>query len=666
MRALRFSLFLISLVASCSVFAQQRDWLPITQQDWQVKDDPSNPGAAAIQLYYSFYQNDNDLFVSIYRRIKILRQAALGAGSKYVAPEIEILRRDASVKEFAARTIHPDGTIIDFKDKLFEKTLYKRRGIKIQARTFTFPDVTVGSIVEYRIKITWLARRVLLASLIPIETDLYTVKADYQFQPTEHPVRLNAEWSLTGSHYSQAKCTYLHGIGTAVPHKNKTDAMELSLDSIPVFQGEDYMPPELDYTPVLVCYYGGHEVDSPDKFWSETGKNWDQWVEKFIGNFQQIREAANKAIGSASDPEQKLRKLYERAQQVRNLSYERSRTQQELHKEDLKPNASVLDVLNHGYGDSEDIAIFFVALARAAGFEAHVIQASDRQELSFQEHLMFTGQVPATEALVKINDKEVVLDPGTPFCPFGLVPWQHSSTTALKLSTQGSELITTPPTITSNTHRVAKLELSPDASLRGEITVELEGEDALQHRLEALKTDEAGRRKDFEEEIKTWLPPEAVVKMTDSNGWDSADQPLTARFSIEIANFASAAGKRLVVPAFLFPTFAKDMFKPDSRTYPIVFPYPFTENDEIDLKFPEGYSVERPPYRRKAGLSYAGYEMSSSEQNHHLIIKRQLRFDGASFPPEKFPELKNFFNVVHGGDAGEAIFKPAEAATAAN
>ena len=130
-----------------------------------------------------------------------------------------------------------------------------------------------------------------------------------------------------------------------------------------------------------------------------------------------------------------------------------------------------------------------------------------------------------------------------------------------------------------------------------------------------------------------------------------------ARFKVEIPAFAAAAGKRMVLPAFFFPTLQKNMFTSQMRKYPIVFPYPFTEDDEISLKLPEGYVVEEPPYRRKAGLSYAGYEINTVLQDRLLVTKRKMRLDGLQFPPDKYEELKNFFSVVQKGDGGQAVLR---------
>jgi hypothetical protein len=98
------------------------------------------------------------------------------------------------------------------------------------------------------------------------------------------------------------------------------------------------------------------------------------------------------------------------------------------------------------------------------------------------------------------------------------------------------------------------------------------------------------------------------------------------------------------------------------RRYPVVFPYPFSESDEINIQMPEGFSLEQPPYRRKAGLSYAGYELNSEVQGKQLSIKRNLRLEGLSFPPEKYSELKEFFAIVQAGDEDQAVLRPEDAA----
>src|SRR6516164_6176680 len=151
-------------------FAQKEDWLPITPQDLQTKEVPGNPGASAIQLYFADYIDDDQQTEFFYHRIKILNDK----GKQYADVEIEI-PPDSSVAGIKARTIHPDGSIVDFNAKPFQKTLIKGRGIKIVADTFTMPDVTPGSIVEYKYKMSW-PGMIVTDNYWLVQSNLYTLK----------------------------------------------------------------------------------------------------------------------------------------------------------------------------------------------------------------------------------------------------------------------------------------------------------------------------------------------------------------------------------------------------------------------------------------------------------------------------------------------------------
>lgn len=662
----RTVLFVAIVGYTCASAAQKpiQDWLPISQQEKEIHDVPApwQQGAGAIQLYFSYYKDDNEKFVSVYKKIKILRES----GKKYADIEIE-LQPGRSLKQLAARTIHPDGTIVDYSGKPFDKTIFKARGVSYTATTFTLPDVTVGSIVEYRYVLSLPPHIVDQISSWPIEHELFTLKEDLRFRAFQGVVEVPTE-RKRGTPRSQVSFTYVNQLDPAIPEKTNDNLMHLQLANVPPFEPEEYMPPEDQFKPELYFYYGGRETASPDTFWDEWARIESGYKEKFIGNFSQVRDRAMQAIGNESDPEKKLRLLYAAAQQIRNLSFERERTDQERKKENLKPNRNAAEVLAHGYGTDSDINYLFVALARAAGFDADLLQVSDRAERSFNKMVLSLAQFKAEVATVQLNGKSMLFDPGTLYCPFGLLRWRYTAAQAMKFTSAGAQFMTMPDPAPSPMRRRAMVSLSSDGSLHGEISVELNGEEALEHRLDALSTDDAGRSKRFEEEVQSWLPAGATVKMKDAMGWDAPDQPLTARFDVFIPSFASAAGKRLLVPSLLLTTLHKNMFASDFRRYPIAFPYSFEESDEVTITLPSGYTVEVPPYRRKAGLSYASYLVSSEVADNKLTTRRSLKVDGVNFPPEKYGELKEFFTIVQSGDTGQCVLhnNSEAASTAAN
>jgi hypothetical protein len=636
-------------------FAQKEDWLPITPQDLQIKEVPGNPGASAIQLYFADYIDDDEQTEFFYHRIKILNDK----GKQYADVEIEI-PPDGSVGGIKARTIHPDGSIVDFTGKPFQKTLIKGRGIKFLADTLTMPDVTPGSIVEYKYKVTWPG--ILTDNYWLVQHNLYTVKESLRMKSYSGRI----EGFENGF---QVSLIAVHMPSNLKP-RQKGVAFELDAENMPALDDEGYMPPEDDYKPQVHFFYLDPQMTNPDKFWEDAGKKWYDDAEHFIGSRKEIAEAASQAIGAETDPEKKLRALYARAQKIRNRSYEHERTQIETKKEKIKENQNVADVLARDYGWRNEITRLFVALARAAGFEASIVRVSDRRVHVFNRGVLSRRQLDAEMAMVKVNGQDLYLDPGVRFCPYGLQQWSHTSTMSLKLDKKGGSFALTPSAgyASATTRRTAVASLDAAGTLKGEITVEFKDQEALQRRLDAIDTDEAGRNRDLEAEVRDWLPSGASVKLTSAQGWDGTDAPLVAHFSLEFPAYASAAGKRLLVPAYLFQAKQGDAFKHAERKYPVYFPYAFSEFDNVTISLPQGYtpesvppnqdaSLETIPKKQEAPAKVAVYQSMGQFDGVHLVMQRALLFNGVYIPLEMYPNTKTFFNKVQAGDEQQAVLQ---------
>jgi Domain of Unknown Function with PDB structure (DUF3857)/Transglutaminase-like superfamily len=647
MRKLRCLALVLSLLTSIFAFGQKQDWLPITPQDQQIKDVPGDPGAGAVQLYYRDDIDHNLQYELFYHRIKILNDS----GKKYA--DVEILAgAGLTVNDLKARTIHPDGSIVEFTGKPFEKTVFKTRGVKLVYKAFTMPDVTVGSIIEYKYRLEW--RGLVFSDSWILQHDLYTVKEDFSFKPFTGGI--GNQFSFFGG---SSVSWVIVNLKDKQPQR-KGGGVELKMEKVPAFQSEDYMPPEDNFKPAVYFYYTAENYKSADKFWQDVGNEVYDIIEHYIGNHKEVREAALEAIGNETDPEKKLRRIYARAQQIRNLSFERERSKEELKKEKIKENEGISEVLKRGYGDSDDITRLFVGMARAAGFDASVLLVSNRRKVFFSKELTSFRSLDSEIADVKLNGNDVYLEPGTQFCPYGQLRWMHTSTPALRPDKKNSStFINVPPAPynLSETDRTAKMSVTEDGTAKGEITVEFKGQEALEHRLDARDRDEAGRKKDLEDELKEWLPAGAIVKLADSQGWTAVEEPLLARFTVEIPSYASMAGKRFLMPSYLFQLKQVSAFKHADRKYPVYFAYAFSERDSVTIKLPPGYSTESVPQPQSAGIAAAQYQNVSQFDGTQLKTERSLLFNGIYFPLTRYAEIKDFFTKVQAGDEQQAVLR---------
>jgi hypothetical protein len=624
--------------------AQKEDWQPITQHDLDMKQVPGSPGADAVQLYYADFINDQEQTEFFYVRIKVLNEK----GKSHADVEL-IIPPEGSISSLKARTIQPDGRITEFTGKPFQKTVIKTRGVKVLAKAFTMPEVDVGSIIEYRYKIDW-------PWIIPdnswtIQHELYTVKESFRMKP--YSGRL--EGFENGY---QVAALYSHMPNNIKPVQ-KSGGYELDVENMPAFESEGYMPPEEDLKPQMRFFYIGTGSSTPDKFWQDAGRKWNDEVEHFIGNRKEISQAAAEAIGNESNPEQKLRKLYARAQQIRNLTYERERTEQEQKKEKLKLNQNAGDVLSRGTGYRDDITRLFVALARSAGFDSAVVRVGDRNDRFFDKGLLSLRQLDTEIAVVNQAGKDIYLDPGTKFCPYGYLRWIRTSTMGIKLDKKGGAFVTAPAAgyDKATIQRNAEMALDADGNLKGTITVKFEGGDALEHRLDAFDSDEVEKKKDLEDELRAWLPNGASIKLAKVDGWESSEGPLTASFEVSVPSYGSSAGKRLLVPSYLFQARQMDAFKNSERKFPVYFPYAFGESDRVNIKIPGEYTLETVPQEQFARLDYATYQNLVQFDGKQLVTQRILQVNGIFFRLELYPEVKDFFSKVKAGDEQQAVLR---------
>ncbi|HEX4577170.1 MAG TPA: DUF3857 domain-containing protein, partial [Edaphobacter sp.] len=177
-RLLRLSLFPALLALSAPLALAQ--WTVPTPEELSTISQPEVPGAAAVYLYREEITDDHLHMFSIYTRLKVLTEK----GKEYSNVELHYARvndgANITIDNIQGRTIHPDGSIIPFAGKPFDKLVEKAGGVKVMSKVFTMPDVEVGSIIEYRYKLHYDDQYFMHPDWY-IQSDLFTRKAHYSW-----------------------------------------------------------------------------------------------------------------------------------------------------------------------------------------------------------------------------------------------------------------------------------------------------------------------------------------------------------------------------------------------------------------------------------------------------------------------------------------------------
>ena len=629
------------------VNAGSDDWLPIDSADLKMTSEPLAPGAPAIYLYRQVDRDDKGRASTEYNylRIKILTEE----GRKYANIEVPFNKQGYNVSRIRARTIRPDGSIVNFDGKIFESTIVKSKTLKYLAKTFSMPDVSVGSIIEYRFNYDFHDYSIFNSHWI-LSEELFTKLAKFSLKPYEGP-GFSVQW------------VYPAGLpaGT-VPAKDGPDkVIRLEAKNIPAFQIEDYMPPENELKfRVTFIYREGNPEMNVDKYWADFNKKQNSRVEDYINKRKAMEQAAAQIVSPSDAPLVKLQKIYTRTQQIRNLSYEESKTEQEEKREKLKSDSNVEALWKNQYGYGSDITWLFLALARAAGFDAHACWVSGRNDYFFRRERLNSAELDANVVLVKLDGKDLYLDPGAEFIPFGLLPWMETGVVGMQLDKEGGKWISTPlpPSDASLTERKADLKLLDDGSLEGKLIITWTGLSASWRRVNQRNEDAASRKKFLEDDVKESITFGSELELSNQPNWKTSEVPLVAEFTLKIPGFASSAGRKALLPASIFSATEKHMFEHSERVHAVYFEYPYRKIDDVTVDLPLGWKATTLPKPIDQDVKAAEYKLNVEDQKGLLHIRRELRSDVMMVPKDMYPALRSFYQAVRTQDDQQIVLQP--------
>jgi hypothetical protein len=652
MSTYRLRLFLLALLAALltAVFSVQAwavNFQPVSPEELKMTAEPKAPGAPAIILFREVDRDDRDLDAheDVYFRIKILSEE----GRKYADVEIPFYKQQGQVINIHARTIEPDGTIVNFEGGAFDKLIVKARGIKFMAKTFTLPNVQVGCVFEYYYT-TDLAEHLVFDSHWILSQELFTEHAKFSLYPyisNYQPFYLRWTWNRLPE-------------GTVKPVEAANHQITLEASNIPAFQTEDYMPPENEMKSRVDFIYSQDPFESePDRYWKKVGKKRNDQLESFIGKRKAMEDAVATIVSPGDSPEVKLQKIYARVQQIRNTSYEARKTEEEQKRAKEKAAENVEDIWKKQYGNGQQLTWLFLALARAAGFEGSGMWLADREHYFFVPQTMDGGRLDSNVVVIRLNGKDLFFDPGAAFTPFGMLPWVETAVQGLKLDKDGGTWLESyqPQGSDSQIQRKATLQLNDAGELEGKLVVTYTGLESSQRRIEFRLSDDAERKKFLEDEVREAIPVSCEVELTNQPDWKSST-PLVAEYSLKVPGWVSGAGRRAMMPVGLFSAPEKRLFDHASRVHPIYFQFPFERSDNVSIQMPLGWQISTVPQIQKLDAKAIVYTLDAKNDNGTLRLNRNLNVEILALPVENYPTLRKIFQVVRADDEQQVVLQP--------
>jgi hypothetical protein len=627
-----------------------------TAEELKMTSDPKAPGADAVYLYLEETEDDDKSFRTLYVRIKVLTEKGKELATVQIGHQQNVATsKNISVGHFevaaiSARTIHPDGTVIPLAAGQAADLMSVKSGAnQVNTMTFNLPSVEVGSILEYRYQLRY--DRFFYPPHWQIQQPYFVHKAHYVFLPFFVYRSTGAGIGggyMVGGHgqiLTDVRALPILPPGRTVQQDTQGQFV-VDLTDVPPIPREDFAPPLEDRLYQVEFYYTYTAVAK--EYWQKETQFWLKDVDQYTKPTGAIRQAVSAAVSPTDSPLDKAKKLYDLVQKLDNTDFAASAGP--VFTSNRAPGDNVETVLEHKSGNGNDIALLYLALARAAGLEARPEWIASRDRRIFNSSFQHTSQLDAVVIAVTVDGKEIVLDPACKMAPFQTLHWSHAGAGGVALGGDGKvESIITPlqDNRDNTVIRVGSLNIGPEGSVSGTLKVGFIGQQALEWRQRALKADASALKGQLESELQSQVPDGVQIHIDRIAGLDDPGKQLVAVLQVT-GTLGTRTGSHLILPRLFFDSKATDPFPAEEvRSLPVDVHYAAQEQEQITYVFPTGFALEGTP--EDASMKWeenAAYKLVAKADATSITSARILARGFTLLGPAEYGRLRDFYDKV--------------------
>jgi Domain of Unknown Function with PDB structure (DUF3857)/Transglutaminase-like superfamily len=657
----------ISLLPLLLPFAAYGQFQQPTDEELKMTADPKAPGAAAVILNLEEVTDDPLHYHSYYERIKVLEEK----GKELATIELPYWHGEFKITDIKGRTIHPDGTVVPLDVKPEDLMVTKAGQAQLNKRVFTLPSVEVGSILEYRYELRYDDNHYSSPEW-EVQRPYFVHKAHYAFTPFkafQKGAQAATSQYLIDSHGNAVNTLIwwrLLPTGTDLV-QDQTGHFSLDLTDIPPAPNEEWMPPTSSLLYHVQFYY--MSATSTADFWQGEAKRWAKEVDHFAEPTKPIREAVAGLVAPTDSELDKAKKLYKAVQALDNTDYSRKKGTTELKVLKLHEAKRAEDTWAQKSGSSEDIALLYLAMLRAAGLTAYDMKVVDRERGMFDPSFMNFGQLDDDLIILRTGGKDILLDPGEKMCPFETVSWRHSGAGGVMESAQGRAAgeSAMQSYAANTTQRLGDITVDEQGGITGTVRYLMMGQEALRWRQAALENDIDEVKKGFNRWIGDSLPQGIEGDVDHFLALDDPDVNLMAIVKVK-GTLGTATSKRLLLPGFFFETRPHPFVNEEKRLAPVDMHYGDEISDEMTYHLPPGMTVEGAPQDEK--IPWAGHAVLVSKTNTstagEVTVTRQLARAFTFAKPQEYQNLHDFYQKVAAADQQQLVLARAPAVAKGN
>jgi hypothetical protein len=579
--------------------------------------------------------------IGYHLRAKILSPE--GRGLADVAIPFE--QGNSELKTWWGRTIHPDGTVVEFPESELKSQAVAKFGFTdLRELRGALPGVVPGCVIDYG----YVVRQEGFNSSIRV-----TLQKDW-------PVRsLRYRW--VPNHYMPAAYVTSRAEGLAIQAKVDSQSVLITARDLDPVPDEPYMPPINEARASVTFYYTSRE--KPAEYWELGAKR----VETALKGFLRGSGAAKDAVEQMGIPDgaplaEKLKLAYEwLGANIKNTQL-KSAEEQEADEGRDDEAYSAKTVLKAKEGSPRQLDFLFAGLARALGAEANIIYAVDRTDQFWNKSMKSFGQFSYTFVGVRApgqpNEAIVIVDPGSGL-PYGEVPWRATGANALMCTAKGDVSILIPPASPranrADTH--VALSFSDDnETMTEKWTRTASGAYGLEEK-RWLRDLDVRKRKERLDEL-CGASGRAEVTAAELPGLEDLSYTFQIACDLEMSetNITEGIGRySLALTGPWWPETPE--LTAAQRVHPMVFDYPKVDVMSMEIAAPSGFQPKEAPGAVNLESPYGRYQLAVTKTPTGFHVDRAFALTVLIAKPPEYDAVKKFFSDVRKADQTTLTFE---------
>lgn len=624
-------------------------WEPIPTAGILMKDYPADTSASAVvladlgRISVILRSSQIECLFERKKRVKILKQA----GYQYADVSIPLLTKDdeEALIEFEAKIYNTKGLVrtITKKDVFWEKTSDRITQVK-----FAFPEVQVGSVIEY----TYMIRQKSLFILpdwyfqheipvlwsevkVSIPNLLEYISLIHGTPPRETEPITDTEQVLTLS----------NGTVTSVTYYQK---------DMPALRPEAFITTMDDYYSRIRFQLKASGIRG---YREEIFSSWEKSARELISHeffgkkylrkqsFDGVMEELAPQLQGITNQEEILQKIHQFV--TRKLTW--NGRHWFLSEEALDK------MFARKQGSSADLNLLLCGLLNSYNIVANPMLISTREHGQVFKDYPIIDQFNYVVVAAQIGEKQIILDATQPYLAPGWVNEEALNGYGWIVDAKNPRWSSIVPGKSSSTHSFY-FHLNETGLLEGKMSRSQEGYEAAD-----------SRAKIAQEQQKDPKNLKATLPLVDAAEYDSIQiknleeypKALIHTAKFKLPEMLTTNGGLAYFNPVLLPFFAKNPFKTSTRDYPVDIPYPLSQRQVINFTIPAKFQVEDTPEAVNLTLPNNGGRFSYQVQllNNRIILTTHLQINQLRYSAAEYFNLKRFFDLIIEKQQEQIVFK---------